>query len=112
MEASVTVDVTLTTTPDWRARNCGITAWVMAITPKVLVSKTLRIWDIGVASKAPTTPIPALLTSTSIGPASSIAAAMLSRSVTSRAKTRNRSEFGRMSRCGRRIVAITFQPST
>src|SRR5262249_29739665 len=50
MGASVTLDVTLTMTPDRRARNCGSTACVMAMTPKVLVSNTSRTVDIGVAS--------------------------------------------------------------
>ena len=83
--ASVTLDVTFTTTPDLRARNCGSTACVIAITPKVLVSNTSRVVAIGVASKAPTTPMPALLTSTSMGPLASSAAAMLSGFVTSSA---------------------------
>jgi hypothetical protein len=74
---SVTLDVTFTTTPDRRVRNRGSTACVIAITPKVLVSNTSRVVAIGVASKAPTTPMPALLTSTSTGPAASSAAAML-----------------------------------
>ena len=67
--ASVTLEVTFTTTPDRRARNCGSTACVIAITPKVLVSNTSRTVAIGVASKTPMTPMPALLTSTSSGPA-------------------------------------------
>ena len=38
------------------------------MTPKVLVSNTSRTVAIGVASNTPMTPMPALLTSTSIGP--------------------------------------------
>src|SRR5215510_502734 len=75
--ASVTLDVTFTTTPDRCARNCGSTACVIDITPKVLVSNTSRTVDIGVASNTPMTPMPALLTSTSMDPDASIAAAML-----------------------------------
>ena len=90
------LDVTFTTTPDRRARNCGSTAWVNAITPKVLVSNSSRTTAIGVASKTPIAPIPALLTSASIGPLASIAAAMLSAVVTSSATTRIRSDAGRM----------------
>ena len=75
--ASVALEVTFTTTPDLRARNWGSTAWVIAITPKVLVSNTSRTVAIGVASKAPKSPMPALLTSTSMGPLASSAAAML-----------------------------------
>ena len=48
----------------------------MALAPKVLVSNTSRTVAIGVASKAPTTPIPALLTSTSITPNVEMASAM------------------------------------
>src|ERR1044072_7695169 len=76
--ASVTLDVTFTTTPDLRARNCGSNACVIAITPQVLVAKTSRTVVMGVAAKTPMTPMPALLTRTSIGPDTSIAAAMLS----------------------------------
>ena len=75
--ASVALEVTFTTTPDLRARNWGSTACVIAITPKVLVSNTSRTVAIGVASKAPKSPMPALLTSTSMGPLASSAAAML-----------------------------------
>src|SRR5262245_41536749 len=56
------------------------------------------------------TPMPALLTSASIEPAASIAAAMLAGLVTSSARTRSRSDRGRMSSRGVRMVAITFQP--
>ena len=56
----------------------------MAITPKVLVSNISRALAIEVASSAPISPIPALLTSTSTGPAAPNAFAMLSASVTSR----------------------------
>ncbi|MCY1244409.1 hypothetical protein D9M72_574810 [compost metagenome] len=110
MAASVTLDVTLTTTPDRLLRNCGITACVIAMTPNVLVSKILRTCAIGVASKAPTTPMPALLTSASIGPLASRAAGMLSGSVTSSCTTRMRSDRGRISVRGVRMVATTFQP--
>ena len=41
----------------------------------VLVSNTSRTVAIGVASKAPTTPIPALFTSTSIDPDVAVASA-------------------------------------
>ena len=104
------LEVTFTTTPERRARNCGSTAWVIAITPKVLVSKTSRAVAIGVASKAPKSPIPALLTSTSIGPLASSAAEMLSGSVTSSGSTRYRSDRGRMPSRGVRMVATTVQP--
>ena len=100
----------MTTTPDLRARNWGITACVIAITPNVLVSNTLRTWDIGVASKAPTKPMPALLTSTSIGPLASIAAEMLSALVTSSGSTRRRSDRGKMPSRGFRMVATTLHP--
>ena len=110
MGARVTLEVTLTMTPDRRSRICGMTVWVIAMTPKVLVSKTLRTCGIGVASKAPTTPMPALLTRTSIGPAASTAAEMLAALVTSSRRMRIRSERGRISSRGVRMVAITFQP--
>jgi len=48
-------------TPFPRYRNCGITACIIAMTPKVLVSKTSRAMASGVASKAPTTPMPAFV---------------------------------------------------
>ena len=108
--ASVALEVTFTITPDRRARNWGSTACVIAITPKVLVSNTSRTVAIGVASKAPNAPMPALLTSTSIGPLASSAAAMLSGFVTSSASTRSRSERGSRSSRGVRMVATTFQP--
>lgn len=53
-------------------------ACVIAITPKMLVSNTSRVVVMSVASNAPTTPTPALFTSTSIGPAASIAPSVLS----------------------------------
>jgi hypothetical protein len=102
--------VTFTTTPDLRARSWGSTACVIAIRPKVLVSNTSRTVAIGVASKAPKSPIPALLTSTSMGPAASSASAMLPGLVTSSASTRIRSDRGRRSARGVRMVATTFQP--
>ena len=108
--ASAALDVTFTTTPDLRARNRGSTACVIAITPKVLVSKTSRAVVMGVASKAPNSPIPALLTSTSSGPQASSAASMLACFVTSSASTRSRSDWGRTSARGVRMVATTFQP--
>jgi hypothetical protein len=64
--AKVTLEVTFTTTPDLLARNCGSTACVIAMTPNVLVSNTSRTVDIGVASKTPMTPMPALLTAASL----------------------------------------------
>jgi len=108
--ASVALDVTFTTAPDLRARSCGSTACVMAITPKVLVSNTSRAVTIGVASKAPNSPMPALLTRTSTDPLASSAAATLWGFVTSSATTRSRSDRGRTSSRGVRIVAITLQP--
>ncbi len=77
----------------------------------MLVSNTSRTVAIGVASKAPIRPMPALLTSTSIGPLASSAAAMLSGLVTSSGSTRIRSDRGSRSSRGVRIVATTFQPS-
>jgi hypothetical protein len=63
IRASVTFEVTFTTTHVLRSRNKGSTVCVIAVTPKVLVSNTSRtVATIGVASKAPTTPVPALLT--------------------------------------------------
>ena len=82
----------------------------MAITPNVLVSNSRRTWAIGVTSKAPISPMPALLTSASIGPLASSAAAMLSGLVTSSGSTRSRSDRGRMPLRGVRMVATTFQP--
>jgi hypothetical protein len=82
----------------------------MAITPKVLVSNTSRTVLSGVASNAPIRPMPALLTSTSMGPAASTTDAMLSGLVTSSARTRIRSDAGRSSDRGVRMVATTFQP--
>src|SRR3990167_2209494 len=67
MGASVALDVTLTTRPAPRSRICGNTAWVIAMVPKVLVSKMSRTVVMGVASKAPNSPRPALFTSTSMG---------------------------------------------
>ena len=51
--ASVALEVTFTITPDRRARNCGSTAWIIAIEPNVLVSNISRTVAIGVVSKAP-----------------------------------------------------------
>ena len=95
--------------PERRSRNCGNTAWVIAITPKVLVSKSSRAVVSGVASKAPMAPMPALLTSTSIGPAASSAAAIDSRvgDVEREHAQRTRAAGPR---AGVRMVAITFQP--
>lgn len=56
--ASTTLDVTLTITPERRSRIRGMTACVIAITPKVLVSNTLRAVAIGDASSAPNEPMP------------------------------------------------------
>jgi hypothetical protein len=106
----VALEVTLTIVPDRRVRNCGSTACVIAITPKVLVSNTSRMVDIGVASKAPNRPMPALLTRTSIGPLASSAAAIEAGFVTSSARMRIRSDRGSRSRSGVRMVATTFQP--
>lgn len=78
--------------------------------PKVLVSNTSRTVAMGVASKAPNRPIPALFTSTSMGPASASTAAMLSARVTSSGSTRMRSPVGSRSARGLRMVAITFHP--
>ena len=100
----------MTTTPDRRSRKPGSTACVIAITPKVLVSKISRAVAIGVASKAPMAPMPALLTSASTGPHAAIAAEIDSGLVTSSASTRSRSDAGRTSARGVRIVATTFQP--
>ena len=108
--ASVALEVTFTTTPDFRARNCGSTACVIAIMPNVLVSNTSRTVVIGVASNAPKSPMPALLTSTSMGPLAAMTAAMLSGLVTSSGNTRSVSLRGNMSSRGVRMVAITFQP--
>ena len=108
--ASVTVEVTLTSSPERRARNCGSTACAMAIMPKVLVSNTSRTVAMGVASKAPKRPTPALFTSTSIGPAFSMAAAMLSGCVTSSGSTRRFGASGKRSSRGVRMVATTRQP--
>ena len=102
--------MTLTTTPARRARSCGSTACVIAITPNVLVSNTSRIVAIGVASNAPISPMPALLTSTSIGPASATTAAIDAGCVTSSGRTRRRVERGSSASVGVRIVAITCQP--
>ena len=54
--------------------------------------------------------MPALLTSTSMGPLASSAAAMDSRFVTSSATTRSRSDWCRTSSRGARMVATTSQP--
>ena len=104
------LDVTFTTTPERRARNCGITACVIAITPNVFVSNTSRVVATGVDSNAPKSPMPALFTSRSMGPLASSAAAMLAGSVASSASTRSRSDFGRASARGVRMVATTWQP--
>jgi hypothetical protein len=85
----VTLEVTLTIVPARRARIWGMTAWHIAITPIVLVSKSWRTSAMGVASKAPTAPMPALFTNTSICPAASINDAMLAAFVTSSGSTRN-----------------------
>ncbi|MNT03512.1 hypothetical protein D3C72_1380540 [compost metagenome] len=87
--ASVTLDVTLMITPALRCLNWGSTACVSAIVPSVLVSNTARAVLIAVPSSAPSTPMPALLTSTSTGPASCMTRAMLAASVTSSASTRS-----------------------
>src|SRR5690606_12652542 len=108
--ARVVLEVTFTIIPYWRARNCGSTACVIAITPTVLVSNTSRMMVIGVASKAPNKPMPELLTSTSIGPQASSVAIMLSGLVASSDSTRNRDDGGKISSRGWRMVAITFQP--
>jgi len=96
--------------PERRSRIWGMTACVIASVPNTLVSKTSRIIAMGVASKAPTTPMPALLTKTSIAPAAAIPSAMLSGSVTSSARTRMRLESGNSPATGRRMVAITVHP--
>ncbi len=106
---SVTLDVTFTTTPAPRARNCGSTACVTAIVPIVLVSNSARTVSSGVSSAGAAAPKPALLTSTSIGPAASIAVRMLSAFVTSSGSTRKRSDGGSTSSPGLRIVATTRQ---
>jgi hypothetical protein len=62
-----------------------------------------------VSGGAPSRPIPALLTSTSIAPAASTTWRMLAGSLTSRARTRRRLETGSRSVRGVRIVATTFQ---
>jgi hypothetical protein len=54
--------------------------------------------------------MPALLTSTSIGPLAANAAAMLSGLVTSSGSTTSRCDRGSRSVRGVRIVAMTFQP--
>ncbi len=105
--ASGALEVTFTTTPDLRARSWDSTACVLAITPKVLVSNTSRTVAIGVASNAPKSPMPALLTSAWMGPHASSAAAMLSGLVTSSASTRSRSDRGRKPSRGVRMVATT-----
>ncbi|MOA22596.1 hypothetical protein D3C78_1431640 [compost metagenome] len=110
MGASVALEVTLTTTPARRARNWGITACVIAITPKVLVSKISRTVSIGVASNAPNSPMPALFTRASSGPQVCSAVAMLSGRVTSSASTCSRSSTGSSSGRGVRMVAMTCQP--
>lgn len=51
IRARVTLDVTLATTPVLRSRKRGSTACVMAIKPKVSVSKTSRAVAEGVASE-------------------------------------------------------------
>jgi len=58
----------------------------------------------------PARPMPALFTSTSMGPAASRARAMLSGRVTSSARTRRCGDTGNKSSRGVRIVATTFQP--
>jgi hypothetical protein len=73
IDFKVTLDVTFTTTPTLRCLNCGSTACVTAIVPKVLVSKSSRTVAIKVASTGDAAPKPALLTRTSIGPAASTA---------------------------------------
>jgi hypothetical protein len=54
--------------------------------------------------------MPALLTSTSMGPLASTADAMLSGLVTSSASMRRRLDRGNTSSRGVRMVATTFQP--
>jgi hypothetical protein len=75
----------------------------------VFVSNTSRTVVIGVASNAPMSPMPALFTSTSIGPRSA-SAAIDAGFVTSSGMTRSRSERGSTSSRGVRMPAITFQP--
>lgn len=106
---SVTLDVTFTITPALRWRNWGSTACVNAIVPKALVSKISRTVAIGVNSAGDAAPNPALLTRTSIGPAASTVARMLSGSVMSSASTRRLSAGGSTSARGVRIVAMTCQ---
>lgn len=112
MAANVVLEVTLTITPEPRDRICGTTAWVIAMTPNVLVSNSSRAVLMGVASNAPIPPIPALLTRTSTGPLALTALAMLSGSVTSSGNTVSRSEAGKTSGRGVRMVATTSQPSS
>ena len=106
----VALDVTLMIVPDRRSRSWGRTARVMAITPKVLVSNTSRTVAIGVTSKTPARPMPALLTRTSMGPLASSAARMLAGEETSNGSTTARSSSGSSSFLGVRIVATTRQP--
>jgi Bacterial regulatory helix-turn-helix protein, lysR family len=66
---------------------CGSTACVSATAPKNIVSITTRRWSASIASTAPTDPMPALLTSTSMRPKRSSAAAT-ARSIWSGSVTR------------------------
>jgi hypothetical protein len=81
----------------------------MAMVPRVLVSKISRTLSISTPSTAPSRPMPALLTSTSSGPAASTAARMLCASVTSSGRMRSLGDAGSRSARGVRMVATTFQ---
>ena len=102
------IDVTLTMAPWPRSRMPGRSAWIIRTDPKTFVSNIRRTSSSGTDSIGPSTPNPALLTSTSIGPASATAAATDASESTSRARRRATSRSWIVS--GRRAVATTSYP--
>jgi hypothetical protein len=102
------VEVTLTITPDPRSRIAGRNAWIMRSEPYRFVSNMRRTSDRGVVSIAPSTPKPALFTSTSTGPGRASAAATEAALETSRARVDATLRSSSVS--GRRAVATTSYP--
>ena len=99
------VEVTFTMAPVPRSRIPGTKAWIIRADPNTLVSNIRRTSSSGTVSTGPSTPNPALLTSTSIGPASATTSATDSSESTSRAILPATSRSSIVS--GRRAVAIT-----
>ena len=100
----VVLELMLTITPALRLRMPGSTACIIATVENVFVSEIRRTVSIKEPSTALSQPMPALLTRTSIAPASSVAAAMLSASVTSSGSTRSLSDADKVLAAAQRLL--------